>query len=57
MGQIAREVSHYTARVEAERESQTRDDDTSADSARLGAPDVSPTLPVERLSATRPVLT
>jgi glycerol-3-phosphate dehydrogenase len=55
--QIAREVSHYTARVEAERESQTRDDDTAADSARLGAPDVSPTLPVERLSPTRPVLT
>ncbi|WP_051221838.1 glycerol-3-phosphate dehydrogenase/oxidase [Conexibacter woesei] len=55
--QIAREVSHYTARVEAERASQTRDDDTSADSARLGAPDVSPTLPVERLSPSRPVLT
>jgi glycerol-3-phosphate dehydrogenase len=55
--QVAREVSHYTARVEAERASQTRDDDTAADSARLGAPDVSPTLPVERLSPTRPVLT
>jgi glycerol-3-phosphate dehydrogenase len=55
--QVAREVSHYTARVEAERESQTRDDDTAADSVRLGAPDVAPTLPVERLSPSRPVLT
>jgi glycerol-3-phosphate dehydrogenase len=55
--QVAREVSHYTARVEAERASQTRDDDTAADSVRLGAPDVSPTLPVERLSPSRPVLT
>jgi glycerol-3-phosphate dehydrogenase len=55
--QIEREVSHYTARVEAERASQTRDDDTSADSVRLGAPDVSPTLPVERLPSSRPVLT
>ena len=55
--QVAREVSHYTARVEAERESQTRDDDTTADSVRLGAPDVAPTLPVERLSPSRPVLT
>jgi glycerol-3-phosphate dehydrogenase len=55
--QIQREVDHYTARVEAERESQTRDTDSSADSARLGAPDVSPTLPVERLPSSRPVLT
>jgi glycerol-3-phosphate dehydrogenase len=35
-----REVEHYTARVEAERESQRMPDDQSADAARLGAPDV-----------------
>ena len=35
-----RELSHYEARVEAERESQTMDDDHTADAARLGAPDV-----------------
>jgi glycerol-3-phosphate dehydrogenase len=49
--QIAREVAHYTARVQAERESQEQDDDLSADAARLGAPDVAPVLPVERLTA------
>jgi glycerol-3-phosphate dehydrogenase len=38
--QIAREVAHYTGRVEAERESQDQPDDHSADAARLGAPDV-----------------
>jgi glycerol-3-phosphate dehydrogenase len=48
--QIAREVEHYTARVAAERESQEQDDDLGADSARLGAPDVAPVLPVERLT-------
>ena len=37
---IAREVSHYLARVEAERDSQTRPDDRTADAARLGAADV-----------------
>jgi len=37
---IAREVTHYEARVAAERESQRMPDDTSADAARLGAPDV-----------------
>jgi glycerol-3-phosphate dehydrogenase len=37
---IAREVEHYTARVEAERESQQQPDDHTADAARLGAPDV-----------------
>ncbi|HET9648101.1 MAG TPA: glycerol-3-phosphate dehydrogenase/oxidase, partial [Microlunatus sp.] len=37
---IAREVEHYRARVEAERESQHQPDDLSADAARLGAPDV-----------------
>lgn len=36
----AREVSHYLARVEAERDSQTRPDDRTADAARMGAPDV-----------------
>jgi glycerol-3-phosphate dehydrogenase len=45
---IAREVGHYRARVAAERESQEQDDDLGADSARLGAPDVAPVLPVER---------
>jgi glycerol-3-phosphate dehydrogenase len=37
---IAREVSHYEARVAAERESQEQPDDRTADAARLGAPDV-----------------
>ena len=36
----AREVEHYAARVEAERESQRMPDDRTADAARLGAPDV-----------------
>jgi glycerol-3-phosphate dehydrogenase len=36
----AREVEHYTARVEAERESQRMPDDLTADAARVGAPDV-----------------
>jgi glycerol-3-phosphate dehydrogenase len=36
----AREIRHYTARVEAERESQRMPDDRTADAARLGAPDV-----------------
>ena len=36
----AREIEHYTARVEAERESQRMPDDRTADAARLGAPDV-----------------
>jgi glycerol-3-phosphate dehydrogenase len=48
--QIAREVEHYRARVAAERESQEQDDDLGADAARLGAPDVAPVLPVERLA-------
>ncbi|MBA2551758.1 MAG: glycerol-3-phosphate dehydrogenase/oxidase [Nocardioidaceae bacterium] len=34
------EVEHYVKRVEAERESQQMPDDETADSARLGAPDV-----------------
>ncbi|WP_420446226.1 FAD-dependent oxidoreductase [Candidatus Poriferisodalis sp.] len=37
---IEREVWHYQARVEAERESQNRPDDQTADAARLGAPDI-----------------
>ena len=37
---IRREVAHYRARVEAERESQRMPDDHTADAARLGAPDV-----------------
>ncbi|BCL14259.1 FAD-dependent oxidoreductase [Micromonospora sagamiensis] len=36
----AREVAHYRARVEAERQSQRMPDDATADAARLGAPDV-----------------
>ncbi|WP_189041828.1 glycerol-3-phosphate dehydrogenase/oxidase [Micromonospora sonchi] len=36
----AREVTHYQARVEAERQSQLMPDDATADAARLGAPDV-----------------
>jgi glycerol-3-phosphate dehydrogenase len=48
--QIAREIEHYRARVAAERESQEQDDDLGADAARLGAPDVAPVLPVERLT-------
>ena len=36
----AREVEHYLARVQAERESQTMPDDLTADAARLGAADV-----------------
>jgi glycerol-3-phosphate dehydrogenase len=37
---IAREVEHYRARVDAERQSQRQLDDRTADAARLGAPDV-----------------
>jgi glycerol-3-phosphate dehydrogenase len=35
--QTAKEVEHYHLRVQAERESQQREDDLSADAARLGA--------------------
>ena len=38
--QIAKEVEHYDRRVEAERESQSKPDDASADAARLAAGDV-----------------
>jgi len=37
---IENEVEHYRKRVEAERESQQQSDDQTADSARLGAPEV-----------------
>jgi glycerol-3-phosphate dehydrogenase len=37
---VAREVAHYRARVDAERQSQRQPDDHTADAARLGAPDV-----------------
>jgi glycerol-3-phosphate dehydrogenase len=40
--QVAREVEHYRKRVEAERESQRMPDDATADSARMGAPEVVP---------------
>jgi glycerol-3-phosphate dehydrogenase len=36
----AREIEHYEKRVAAERDSQQQPDDFTADSARLGAPDV-----------------
>jgi glycerol-3-phosphate dehydrogenase len=35
-----REVDYYLARVDAERQSQRMPDDTTADAARLGVPDV-----------------
>ena len=35
-----REIEHYLARVEAERDSQRMPDDRTADAARMGAPDV-----------------
>lgn len=37
---IDREVAHYLARVAAERDSQSKTDDATADAARMGAPDV-----------------
>lgn len=40
--QVAREVEHYRARVEAERRSQEQPDDDTADAARLGAPEIVP---------------
>ena len=35
-----REIGHYLARVQAERDSQTKPDDNTAEAARLGAPDI-----------------
>jgi glycerol-3-phosphate dehydrogenase len=40
--QVQREVEHYRKRVDAERESQRMPDDKTADSARMGAPEVVP---------------
>jgi glycerol-3-phosphate dehydrogenase len=40
--QKAKEVEHYQGRVAAERQSQTMPDDATADSARMGAPEVVP---------------
>ncbi|RZU60893.1 glycerol-3-phosphate dehydrogenase/oxidase [Zhihengliuella halotolerans] len=40
--QIEREVKHYLARVEAERESQEQPDDVSADNARMNVEDIVP---------------
>lgn len=37
---LEREIQHYVARVQAERESQRQPDDHTADAARMGAPDV-----------------
>lgn len=45
---IDREVRHYLARVEAERQSQRQDDDLAADAARLGAPDIIPPEALDR---------
>jgi glycerol-3-phosphate dehydrogenase len=40
--QQEREVEHYAARVAAERASQQQPDDETADSARMGAPEIVP---------------
>ena len=40
--QVEREIEHYRQRIAAERESQRMPDDETADSARMGAPDVVP---------------
>jgi glycerol-3-phosphate dehydrogenase len=40
--QKQREIKHYVMRVEAERDSQTQPNDTTAEAARLGAPDIVP---------------
>ena len=40
--QKQREIEHYLLRVQAERDSQTKPDDTTAEAARLGAPDIVP---------------
>jgi glycerol-3-phosphate dehydrogenase len=40
--QTAKEISHYLARVDAEQASQRQPDDETADSARLGAPEIVP---------------
>ncbi len=40
--QAAKEIAHYLARVDAEQASQRQPDDETADSARLGAPEIVP---------------
>ena len=54
----AREIEHYEKRVAAERDSQEQPDDLTADSARLGAPDVrrggEDPAPLLRLAEARP---
>jgi glycerol-3-phosphate dehydrogenase len=40
--QTDREIEHYLARVQAERLSQEQPDDQTADTARLGAPEIAP---------------
>ena len=40
--QVRKEVEHYLARVTAERLSQEQPDDQTADTARLGAPEIVP---------------
>ena len=40
--QRTREVEHYLGRVAAERDAQAQPDDSTADAARLGAPDIVP---------------
>src|SRR5579875_3226824 len=47
--QAQREVDHYVARVRAERDSQTKPDDDTAEAARLGAPEIRPPLTVRSL--------
>jgi glycerol-3-phosphate dehydrogenase len=42
--QVARELDHYRARIEAERKSQEADTDTDADAIRLGAPEIVPVI-------------
>lgn len=49
--QMAREVSHYVADVEAERDSERQADDHAADAVRLGAPEV---VPVASIAAVLP---
>jgi glycerol-3-phosphate dehydrogenase len=47
--QTQREVDHYLARVQAERDSQTKPDDDTAEAARLGAPEIRPPVAVRGL--------
>jgi glycerol-3-phosphate dehydrogenase len=47
--QTQREVDHYLARVRAERDSQTKPDDDTAEAARLGAPEIRPPVSIRSL--------